>query len=446
MKLKDLRDQRFKLVTQMRAITDLALKDKRDRSAEEEATWNRLDDEQEKLGTQIRDAETKEAKARQDGDRLSALERELAGRAPESEPAKPDVAISEKSLTINGTKIDLSRLPTAVREKLRVQASAEYAAAFENYLHTGHVPAQYQASLQADSDPAGGALVAPIQFVTDVLKKVRDLVVIRQLATVRTVVQAQSLGQPTLENDPADSDWTSELSTGNEDTTMSLGRREWHPHPLAKLIKLSNKLLRLSAGGAQDLVMERLAYKFAVTQEKAFLLGPGAAQPLGVFTASPLGISTARDVNTGNTATAIGADGLIEAKYALKGPYQNDRSCAWLFHRAAVKAVRKLKDTNGQYLWSPSGLGQASLATDKADTILDVPFYMSEYVPNTFTTGLYVGIIGAWSYYYIADALDFTVQRLIELYAATSQTGYIGRLETDAMPVFEEAFARVTLA
>ena len=43
-------------------------------------------------------------------------------------------------------------------------------------------------------------------------------------------------------------------------------------------------------------------------------------------------------------------------------------------------------------------------------------------------TGLYVGMIGDFSQYWIADALSFSVQRLVELYAATNQTGFIGRL------------------
>lgn len=192
--------------------------------------------------------------------------------------------------------------------------------------------------------------------------------------------------------------------------------------------------------------MERLAYKFAITEEKGFLLGGGASQPLGVFTASSSGISTARDFSAGNSTTAIGADGLIEALGQLKAPYRADPSCAWCFHRDAVRAIRKLKDTNGQYLWSVAGIGQASLTDGFLDTILNRPYYESEYAPNTFTTGLYVGIIGAWSYFWIADALDMTVQRLIELYAATNQVGFIGRKETDGMPVFEEAFSRVKLA
>jgi len=37
------------------------------------------------------------------------------------------------------------------------------------------------------------------------------------------------------------------------------------------------------------------------------------------------------------------------------------------------------------------------------------------------------------------------IQRLNELYAATNQVGFISRLESDGMPVLEEAFARVKL-
>ena len=55
-------------------------------------------------------------------------------------------------------------------------------------------------------------------------------------------------------------------------------------------------------------------------------------------------------------------------------------------------------------------------------------------------------MIADFSYYWIADALDMRIQRLVELYAATNQVGFIGRLETDAQPVLAEAFSRVKLA
>ena len=201
------------------------------------------------------------------------------------------------------------------------------------------------------------------------------------------------------------------------------------------IIKMSKTLLRL-APNAESMVMDRLAYKFATAAENAYLNGDGIDKPLGVFTASPFGIATARDVSTDNTATAITADGLINAKYSLKPQY---KSLNWIFHRDAIKMVRELKDSHGQYIWQPS------LVAADPDRILDIPFVMSEYAPNTFTTGNYVGILGDFSYYWIADALDMAVQVLTELYAEKNQNGYIGRLESDGMPVMSEAFARVKL-
>ena len=78
--------------------------------------------------------------------------------------------------------------------------------------------------------------------------------------------------------------------------------------------------------------------------------------------------------------------------------------------------------------------------------MLGLPVALSEFAPNTFTSGSYVGMVADWSKYWIADALStMQIQRLSELYAETSQTGFIARLETDGMPVIEEAFVRITL-
>jgi HK97 family phage major capsid protein len=264
-----------------------------------------------------------------------------------------------------------------------------------------------------------------------------DMVFARRLGKVISVPNAASLGVPALDNDPVLPDWTSEIKTGSEDSTMDFDKRMLYPHPLAERIKVSKKLLRVARMNVASVVNERLSYRFAIKEENGFLNGTGVNQPLGVFTASANGINTGRDVSTGNTTTAIKADNLIECKYTLKAQYRN--RARWAFHRDAIKKIRKLKDGEGQYLWK-QGL------SDRPDTILEMPFEESEYVPNTFTTGNYVGILGDWSFYWIADALNMNVQVLTELYAETNQNGYIARKETDGMPVLEEAFVRVTLA
>jgi len=276
----------------------------------------------------------------------------------------------------------------------------------------------------------------PEQMVDQLIKAVDNVVFIRQRATKFRVPEAASLGCPTLTANPADAAWTTELATGNEDSTMAFGKRELHPHPLAKRIKVSNKLLRVNSG-AESLVRDRLAYIFGITQEQGFMTGSGSNQPLGIFTASADGVPTTRDVSTGNLSTSPTFDGLISAKYALKAQYWNRAD--WIFHRDVLAVISKLKDGDGQYIW------RESVRDGEPDRLLGRPVMMSEYAPNTLTTGLYVGMLGDYSNYWIADALDMIVQRLVELYAETNQTGFIGRAETDGMPVLAEAFARVKL-
>lgn len=320
------------------------------------------------------------------------------------------------------------------------EATEARMAAFRSFLRGD----QYdRRALQADSDTEGGYLLAPSQTVVGLLKGVDNRVFMRQFATVHQLDRAESLGVVTLATDMGDADWTGEIITSTVDEALRLGRRELKPNYLTKETKLSRPLVRRTAGGAENLIMDRFAYLFGVTQEKGFMTGSGAGRPLGIFTASNDGISTGRDVSTDMASTDVTADGLIEVKHTLKDQYW--ANARWALHRDVVKRIRKLKDGNGQYLWLPGmGIGNG-LTGGIASSILELPYFMSEYAPNTFTTGQYVAVLGDFSYYWIAEGLQMEMQILNELYARTNQFGYIARMEVDGMPVLEEAFVRAKL-
>lgn len=418
-KVRKLRADRAKIVADQRALLDKAEAEKRSLTGDEDTTYRNMDTDVDKLTDSIEREE-----------RLIKREKEMAATA---EIVKPDPASQRTAPTHVEYRNGRIAIPTMDTE--------ERHAAYSSWLRRGGHglnPTEVRA-LQADADIYGGFLVAPVQMVMRLIQAMDNQVFIRGMATVFPVTKAESLGAPSLDNQIADPSWTAEIATGSEDSSLTFGKRELTPHPLAKLIKVSEKLLRVAAMDVESIVIDRLAYKFAVAQESAFMTGTGSNQPVGIFTAAAagVGISTARDVSTGNTATAITTDGLIEALYSLKAQYHP--KATWIFHRTAIKNLRKLKDGEGQYIWAPG------LQANQPDLILGRPYKMSEYAPSTFTTGLYVGIIGDFSHYWIADALDMRVQRLNELYAATNQIGFIGRMESDAMPVLEEAFARVKL-
>lgn len=435
MKSRALRQKLGELTTQLRQILKKAEDESRVKlNADEEQTYSRIETDIADLEAQISRVERQEAR---EADLARTANPHDAGRenrdaGPGNEPAQPALPEALRAQFRN----DFANLEPEVRQRVLARCAPAYAAAFGRYLTRGlsAFSDQERRALQADAFVTGGATVAPMQFVAELLKAVDDQLFIRGAATVRQVVNAASLGIASLDADPDDADWTSELKTGNEDSAMAFGRRELTPHPLAKRIKVSEKLMRVSALGVEPLVRERLAYKFALAQEKSFLTGNGAGQPLGLFTASADGIPTSRDVNTGS-ATDITADGLIDSLYGLKVQYQ--RNATFVVSRELVKRVRKLKDSTNQYLWQPG------LQGGQPSTILDRPFFMSEFCPSTFTTGLYVGLVGDLKFYWIADALDLQVKRLDELYSETNQVGFIGRMESDAMPVMAEAFSRL---
>lgn len=311
-------------------------------------------------------------------------------------------------------------------------------AAFNNFLKRGVISPDLELrDMAADTANVGGNIVAPQQFVARLIAALKNLVWVRQYATVLPLGSFANLGVPTLTADVADADWTTEVAAVTADTSLTVGKRTMAPNILSKLVKVSMKLMEVGAIPPSDLVADRLAYKFAVTEEKAFLTGDGTGKPLGLFTANASGISTGRDYSTGNTATAIVADNLYGQIYNVAAQYR--KNAKWIFHRDAVSMIRKLKDSQNRYLWEPS------VQAGQPDTLAGYPLLESEYAPNTFTTGLYVGIFGDLSQYWICDQLNFQIQRLNELYAANNQIGFIGRKSTDGAPVLEAAFSRVKL-
>lgn len=437
----ELREERASLVAQARAIQKKAADESRDLNDEESAEFDRMMDDVDKMKSKIDRCE-----------KLESAEQEMeATTGRRSQPL--EVAVRERNTRDLATQ-------TADGEKRK-------ALAFRNWLKSGDYSPELQEERHRASflrgelrdtvistDAKGGYLITPVKLADDIVRMMNDMVFIRRLATaagaVTTVTDAKKLGIRKKLTHMADADWTTEVAAVTEDTAMTWGRRDLEPYLCSKLAKISIRTLLLSTE-AETEVRNELAYMFGVTEEKAFLTGDGNSKPLGVFTASANGISTGRDVAAA-AATTFTADNLIDMKYTLKAPYRRDPTAAWIVSREFVKRVRKLKvaSTTGgndlEYIWSPGLVG------GEPDRILDIPYEESEFAPNTFTTGLYVAVLGCFRFYRIAQVgqsmgiPDVMLQRLVELYAATNEVGFIGRRWVDGAPVLEEAFARLKMA
>lgn len=396
MNITELRQEKAKLITDARALLEKSETEKRELNSDEDKQWKTMLDDADGIQKKI-DREERQAD----------LDRTIS----QGSTTKP-----ERTIPAGQNQTD---------EQRQAATDKETRTNWGQYFSHGETR-----NLEAGLDTAGGFLSLPQVVVGEMIRAVDDNNVIRGLARKFTI-DAESLGAPTLTK-PSDATWTPELLTGDEDTTMAFGKRELRPHPLAKRIKISRKLLRQSRIDPVGLVSDEFGIVIGNTEEKTFMTGTLNNQPLGVFTASDNGISTSRDVSTANTTSSIVVDNLYNVKYTLKAAYWG--SARWIFHRDAVLQIAKLKDGEGRYL----------LNVD-TNQLLGFPMVVSENAPNTFTTGLYVGLLGDFRFYWIVDSLLFEMQRLDELYAATNQVGFIVRKEVDGAPVLEEAFVRVKL-
>lgn len=322
--------------------------------------------------------------------------------------------------------------------------AAEY---MKEYLADAEAKGWLKKGASLGSFAGGGAFVLPLELASEIIRTAQDEVFVRRYAPATTLLNAESLGYITVD-DIDDFDWVSELNVGPEDTNDPFGRRELTPHAASKLIKVSKKLTRLSPRPEQE-IMSLVDYKRAGTEEKAFLTGNGNNRPLGVFTESDQGISTDRNRATA-AANVVTGDDFINCVADAKGNYRN--GMRWLIHRNLEGRVRKLKDSENNYIWSPfGGVGQ-TLAGGMPSTIAGFPYDLSEFMTDpgltgNITTGTFAALLANWRRgYRIADALAMTVQPLYELYAGSNQQGYIFRFETDGMPVDENAFVRMKVA
>lgn len=419
-KITELREERAKLITDARSLIDKAESEGRDLTDEEQGRYDEM----------LSDARKLDVRAKRQ-EELQELERSRAAEDAGNRGLNPGGGVeneerSQSELQMAGFRSILAFGNDARdHDEAGVRSFQEYSSRERRNLSLG------------GGGASGGYLVLPEELYSGLIRDLNNEVFIRDLATVQSMPNAVSLGVPTLEQDPDDFEFTEELGTGSEDSATRFGKRNFEPNPVAKRARISETLLQRSTMPVEQILRDRLNYKMGVTLEKAYMLGNGNRRPLGLFVTHEDGITSDRNIATGNTGTAITFDGLINAKYALTAAYRRDAS--WIFHRDAVSMVSKLKDNENRYVW------RVSEREGDPDLLLGHAYRESEYAPNTFTTGLIVGLLGNLRYYWIVDVSTVAIRRLTELYAETNQIGLILRMETDGMPVREKAFARVTL-
>ena len=131
--------------------------------------------------------------------------------------------------------------------------------------------------------------------------------------------------------------------------------------------------------------------------------GTGVGQPRGILTYDA-GTSWGQieQVNSGS-AGAVAADGLIDLQHSLKEVH--GANAVWLANRLTLRDIRKLKDSNNQYLWEPG------LKIDGQDTLLGRPILTATDMPVAAANSLSVAFGDFTAGYQIVDRIGVRVLR-----------------------------------
>ena len=389
MTMNELIEKRASLWNAMKAFLDTQKKDDV-LSEEDDAKYKEMEKRFDDLTNEIKRME-----------RMNAIEAEL--NKPVNTP------IVNKPMSVND-------------EEKPGRASKNYKKSFWNAMRSKALRPEVADALQIGTDSEGGYLV-PDEYEHTLVEALEEENIFRKLAHIintssgdRKIPVVASKGSAS---------WVDEEGTIT-DSDDAFNQVSIGAYKLGTLIKISNELLNDSAFNLESYISKEFARRIGSKEEEAFFTGNGTGKPVGIFNATggaEVGVTTA-------SATAITADELIDLFYSLKAPYR--KKAVWILNDSTVKAIRKLKDKNDNYLWQPA------LTAGTPDTILGRPVYTSSFVPS-IAAGAKTIAFGDFSYYWIADRQGRIFKKLTELYAATDQTGFVATQRVDGKLILPEA-------
>ena len=358
-------------------------------SAEDAATYDRMEADVINLGKEIERLE-----------RQAAIDNEM-GKAT----SKP---ITDKPGTV-GAKAKTGT------------ATDEYKDAFWRNVRSKSISHEVFNALQVGTDSEGGYL-APDEYQRTLIQALEEQNIFRKLAHVISTGSGER--KIPIVASKGTAAWIDEEAQYPE-SDDAFGMVSIGAYKLATMIKVSEELLNDSVFDVPAYIAKEFARRIGAAEEEAFFTGDGKGKPTGILAATGAEVGV-----TAAGTNVITMDEVMDLFYSLRAPYR--RNAVFIMNDSSVKALRKLKTQNGDYIWQPS------VQVGEPDKLLGRPIYTSSYMPalEAGAKGILFGDLG---YYWVADRQGRSFKRLNELYAPTGQVGFLSSERVDGKLILPEA-------
>ena len=283
-----------------------------------------------------------------------------------------------------------------------------YKAAFDKFLRKGEevMGVDERKALSVGSDPDGGYVVNP-DLSGRIVMRVFESSPMRAYASIQ-VISSDAL-EGLFDLNEASSGWVGETDSRAETNTPQLGKWRIPVYELYAKPKATQKLLDDASINMEAWLASKVAEKFARDEANAFVVGNGVNKPRGflTYTSGTTLPGTIEQFPTGASAALAsapdGGDALINALYGLKQQYR--ANATWFMNRATTRLVRRAKDSDGAYIWSPG------IQAGQPATLLGYPVAAFEDMPDPASNSLSIAVGDMREAYQIVDRLGIRTLR-----------------------------------
>lgn len=266
----------------------------------------------------------------------------------------------------------------------------------------------------AGTDTAGGYTV-PEGFQAEIIQAMQmygpmlDPGITRQLPTD----SGNPLPWPTMDDTANKGALLGEnTQAGEQDVTFGQKQLDAYTYT-SKIVRVSLQLLQDSAFDMNGLIRDVFGERIGRIGNEHLTVGTGSSQPNGIVTASANG-------NTTSGTSAVTWEEVMDLYHSVDPAYRNMPNTRFMFHDNTLKALRKIKDNDGRFIWQP-----ADVRTGAPATILEEPYSINQDMPQLGTGNKFM-VYGDFARYVVRLVRDFTMLRLTERYADYLQVGFIG--------------------
>lgn len=283
----------------------------------------------------------------------------------------------------------------------------------------------------------GGYTVAP-QVSRDFVAAMKSFGAMRKLASSITTGNGADLSYPTTDGTAEEGEIIAQNVTAT-DADVSFGTVGLNTFKFSsKVITIPIELLQDSEIDVIALVQERMRERIGRIANKKFTIGTGSGEPMGVIPACSVG----KTGTTGQTLTII-YDDLVDIVDSLDEAYL-DENCGFQFSQTLRRVIRKIKDTAGRPIWTPSYDEGATAKTP--DLLMGYPVTINNHVAVPAANAKSLAF-GNHKKYMIRDAMQVTLFKFEDsAFLKKGQVGFLGwarmggnLLDTSAVKVYQHS-------